>query len=198
MDPDFEIILVNDGSTDDTGSEIDRIHEEDSRFKCIHLSRNFGHQAAVTAGLAHAQGDVVCVMDADLQDPPEVLPLLLEEGRKGSVLVYGIRTRRKEARLKVAAYDLFYRILSRLSSVPLPLDAGDFCVMDAEVLRVMNHLPEKERFVRGLRAWVGFRQVGVPYEREARAGATDELQERGSRIAEQRACGAKCGVERTE
>ena len=165
----FEVIFVNDGSTDGSGELVDHIHGEDPRFKCVHLSRNFGHQAAVTAGLHYARGDVVCVMDADLQDPPEVLLSLLAEWEKGNDVVYAIRRNRKEHWAKVALYDLFYRILARLSSVSLPLDAGDFCLMSSEVVREMNRLPEKERFVRGLRAWVGFKQVGVQFERDARA-----------------------------
>jgi dolichol-phosphate mannosyltransferase len=169
VNPGFEVIFVNDGSTDGSGELVDRIHGEDPRFKCVHLSRNFGHQAAVTAGLHYARGDVVCVMDADLQDPPEVLLSLLAEWEKGNDVVYAIRRNRKEHWGKVVFYDLFYRVLARLSSVPLPLDAGDFCLMSNEVVREMNQLPEKERFVRGLRAWVGFEQVGIEFERDARA-----------------------------
>jgi len=166
----FEVLFVDDGSRDGTGALVDAIHDEDPRFKCVHLSRNFGHQAAVTAGLHHARGDVACVMDADLQDPPELLLQLLAEWEKGSDVVYAVRRGRKEHWLKVKLYDLFYRLMARLSSVPMPLDAGDFSLVSRPVLDAMNRLPEKERFVRGLRAWVGFRQTGVVYEREARAG----------------------------
>jgi len=144
------------------------MHAEDPRFCAIHLSRNFGHQAAVTAGLEYARGDVTCVMDADLQDPPEVLPELLQAWEKGSDVVYGVRRNRKESQFKVRLYDLFYRILGKLSAVPMPLDSGDFCLISREVLDELNRLPEKERFVRGLRAWVGFRQTGIAYDREAR------------------------------
>ncbi len=167
--PDFEVVFVDDGSTDGTARLIDEMHAEDPRFKCVHLSRNFGHQAAVTAGIEHARGDAVAVMDADLQDPPEVLLALLDEWKKGQQVVYAVRRQRKEHPVKVMAYDLFYRLLAHLSSVPLPLDAGDFCVMSSDVVRELRRLPEKERFVRGLRAWVGFSQVGVEYERSARA-----------------------------
>jgi dolichol-phosphate mannosyltransferase len=166
----FEVVLVDDGSTDGTGAYLDRLHAEDPRFKCVRFARNFGHQAAVTAGLRFASGDVVCVMDADLQDPPEVLPALFAAWERGGDVVYAVRRTRPESTLKVALYRLFYRILMRLSSVAIPLDAGDFCLLSRPVVRELNRLPEKERFVRGLRAWVGFTQVGVEYDREARAG----------------------------
>lgn len=167
---DFEVLFVDDGSSDGSAALIEQMHERDPRFRCIRFSRNFGHQAAVTAGLEYARGDVVCVMDADLQDPPEVLPRLLQEWEKGSDVVYAVRRDRKEHPLKVALYELFYRLLSGLSAVAMPLDAGDFCLVSEEVVRELRALPEKERFVRGLRAWVGYRQTGVEYERAARAG----------------------------
>jgi dolichol-phosphate mannosyltransferase len=168
--PSFEVLLVDDGSTDGTSDLADRIHDEDARFKCVHFSRNFGHQAAVTAGLRYATGDVTCVMDSDLQDPPEVLPSLFAAWEKGGDAVYAVRRNRKEPQIKVALYKLFYRLLSRLASIRIPLDAGDFCLLSREVREEINRLPEKERFVRGLRAWVGYVQVGVEYDREARRG----------------------------
>jgi len=164
----YEVIFVDDGSSDGSAALLDRFYAEDPRFANLHLSRNFGHQAAVTAGLEHVSGEVTVVMDADLQDPPELLPRLLEEWEKGSDVVYAVRRNRKESWLKIQLYEGFYRLLSRLSAVPIPLDAGDFCLISREVLEEMGRLPEKERFVRGLRAWVGFRQTGVEYEREAR------------------------------
>src|SRR5262245_8051014 len=170
----FEVIFVDDGSRDGTAGLVHEMNEEDARFKCVHLSRNFGHQAAVTAGLHHAAGDVACVMDADLQDPPEVLLRLLAEWEKGSDVVYAVRRGRKEDWAKVALYELFYRLLARLASVPMPLDAGDFSLLSRPALDALNRLPEKERFVRGLRAWVGFRQTGVEYERQARAGGSSK------------------------
>jgi dolichol-phosphate mannosyltransferase len=166
----FEVVFVDDGSTDGTAAYLERLHGEDPRFKCIRFARNFGHQAAVTAGLHFARGDVVCVMDADLQDPPEVLPSLFAAWERGGDVVYAVRRTRPENALKVGLYRLFYRVLMRLSSVAIPLDSGDFCLLSRTVVREINRLPEKERFVRGLRAWVGFNQVGVEYDREARAG----------------------------
>ncbi|MFP6641731.1 MAG: glycosyltransferase [Myxococcota bacterium] len=143
----FEVILVDDGSTDGTPELIAQMNQEDGRFCSIHLSRNFGHQAAVTAGLHYASGDIVVVMDADLQDPPEVLPLLLQEWEKGSDIVYAVRENRKENFIKVALYNLFYRILGHLSVVAMPLDAGDFCLLSRVALDEINRLPEKQREV---------------------------------------------------
>ncbi len=165
---DYEVIFIDDGSTDKSPDLLDQIHSQHPRFKYVRFSRNFGHQAAITAGLAHSGGDVTCVMDADLQDPPEILAALLEKWEQGYDVIYAVRRRRKESWIKVALYHLFYRVLSRLSAVPMPMDAGDFCLISREALEQINALPEKERFVRGLRAWVGFEQVGVQYERDAR------------------------------
>jgi dolichol-phosphate mannosyltransferase len=168
LNPEFEVILVDDGSTDGTAATVDEMHAVDPRFRCVRFSRNFGHQAAVTAGLRYASGDVICVMDGDLQDPPEVLPALITDWEKGNDVVYGIREGRKEHWALVALYALFYRLLARMSTVAIPLDAGDFCLVSREVADQINRLPERERFLRGLRTWVGFRQTGVRYERDAR------------------------------
>jgi len=165
---DFEVLFIDDGSSDGTARMLAAFHAEDPRLKCVHLSRNFGHQAAVSAGLALASGDLVCVMDADLQDPPELLPQLVAEWEKGNDVVYAIRRERKESRVLVALFALFYRLLARLSTIPMPVDVGDFALVSRRVLDELNRLPEKERYVRGLRAWVGFRQTGVAYERSAR------------------------------
>ncbi len=164
----FELVYVNDGSRDDTPELLDRLAEADPHVRPIHLSRNFGHQAAVTAGLEAAIGDAVVVLDGDLQDPPEVVGLLLERWREGFDVVYAVRTKRKEGWLKRLGYFAFYRLLRGLSQLEMPLDSGDFCLMDRQVLDALNALPERSRFVRGLRAFVGFRQVGVSYERDAR------------------------------
>ncbi len=164
----FEVILVDDGSSDRTPEMLKELCTRDPRFKYLTFSRNFGHQTAVTAGLNQVTGDVVAVMDADLQDPPEVLPRFLEKWREGYDVVYAIRKKRKEGPFKRFAYWAFYRILDYLSSIKIPLDSGDFCVMDRRVVDLLNALPERNRFVRGLRSWLGFRQIGVEYERDAR------------------------------
>jgi len=168
----FEILLVDDGSRDRMLGICEQICAADARFKVISLSRNFGHQAAVSAGLMHARGTIVTVMDADLQDPPEELLPFIQKIREGWDVVYAIRTKRKENFVKRFCYQAYYRILKRLAVLDIPLDAGDFCVMRGEVVDAINRLPESNRFVRGLRSWVGFRQTGLAYERQARfAGA---------------------------
>jgi dolichol-phosphate mannosyltransferase len=173
MDMSYEIVLVDDGSTDGTHAEICRLREQDPRTKSLRLARNFGHQAALSAGLAHANGQAAIVMDADLQDPPEVIPDLVARWQEGFDVVYAIRRHRKESAPKRLAYALFYRLLHRIAAVDIPLDAGDFCLMDRQVIEQLNALPERNRFVRGLRTWIGFRQTGVEYERQARhAGDT--------------------------
>lgn len=165
---DFELIIIDDGSTDATLLICERLAAEDSRLKVISLTRNFGHQIALSAGLQHAQGDITAVMDADLQDPPESLLAFIEKVREGYDVVYAIRMKRKEGVFKRLSYYLYYRILRRLATLDIPLDAGDFCVMRREVVQAINDLPERNRFVRGLRTWVGFRQTGLAYERQAR------------------------------
>jgi len=172
-DLELEIVYVNDGSRDATEDILVRIAEFDARVNIVSFSRNFGHQPAVTAGLAYASGHVVAVIDADLQDPPEVIPDMLIRWQEGFDVVYGVRTKRKEMLWKRLAYAGFYRLYSRLASIDVPLDSGDFALLDRRVVDVLNALPEKNRFVRGLRAWAGFRQVGCVYERAARgAGET--------------------------
>ena len=165
---DFEILVVDDGSRDRTLAICEEIGCADPRMKVLSLSRNFGHQAAVSAGLMHARGSIVAVMDADLQDPPEELFRFFEKIREGWDVVYAIRTKRKEGILKRVSYTAYYRILKRMAVLDIPLDAGDFCVMRGEVVDAINQLPERNRFVRGLRSWVGFRQTGLAYERQAR------------------------------
>jgi dolichol-phosphate mannosyltransferase len=164
----YEIVLVDDGSRDATPERIDEARRADPHLSVVHLSRNFGHQAAVTAGLEYARGRTVVVMDGDLQDPPELLPELLDRWRAGADVVYAVRRKRKEGPFKRAGYHLFYRLLGSISDLHIPLDSGDFCLMDRKVVDAMNRLPERMRFVRGLRSFVGFRQVGFEYERSAR------------------------------
>jgi dolichol-phosphate mannosyltransferase len=172
-DEPFEVVIVDDGSLPDSWAEVAKIAEADSRWRVIRFSRNFGHQTAVSAGLSYASGDAVLVIDADLQDPPEVLGQFIRKWREGYEVVFAVRRKRKEGLFKRAAYALFYRFLGRLSKVKIPYDSGDFCLMDRKVVDLLVAMPEQNRFVRGMRAWAGFRQVGIEYERQARvAGET--------------------------
>ncbi len=164
----WELIVVDDGSSDSTFHLCTQIASTDPHLKILSFARNFGHQAAVTAGLAYASGDIVAVLDADLQDPPEQLLRFIDKCREGYDVVYAVRTERKEGPFKRSAYFLYYRLLKMLAEIDIPLDSGDFCVLSRRVLDAMNALPERNRFVRGLRSWVGFRQVGLSYERQAR------------------------------
>ncbi len=168
----YDVYLIDDGSTDSTPAILQRFAEEDGRWHGVTLARNFGHQAAISAGLSIARGDVIVVMDADLQDKPEAIPTLLEQWRRGYDTIYAIRTKRKEGMVRRMTYWLFYRVLNGLSPHTLPVDAGDFCLMSRRVVDALNALPETGRFVRGLRAWVGFRQIGVEVERNARVAGT--------------------------
>jgi dolichol-phosphate mannosyltransferase len=145
------------------------MHAADARFKVISFSRNFGHQTAVFAGLSHAFGDFVGVMDADLQDPPEFLLTCLGKLKEGYDVAYAVRRQRKENWVKRFCYSLFYRLLKSIAEVEIPLDSGDFCLMRQQVVAVLRQMPERDIFVRGLRAWSGFRQIGVEYNRAARA-----------------------------
>ena len=166
--PSFEILFVNDGSQDDSLPILQVLAAKDGRINIIDLSRNFGHQVAISAGLDHAGGRGVIIMDADLQDPPEVLPEFIAKWREGYDVVYAIRAKRKEAWLKRKIYAVFYRLLQRIANIEIPLDAGDFCIMDRRVVDELNDMPERSRFVRGLRSWIGLRQTGLAYERQAR------------------------------
>ncbi len=166
---DYELLFVDDGSRDMTPTLLRGIQQHDPRVIVIHLSRNFGHQAAISAGIDRADGNAVIVMDGDLQDPPEVLPQFVATWRNGYDVVYAVRTKRKEGVVKRLGYYVFYRTLRAISDLDIPLDSGDFCLMDRKVVDVLKHLPERTRFVRGLRTFVGFRQTGLAYERAARA-----------------------------
>jgi dolichol-phosphate mannosyltransferase len=168
----LQIVFVDDGSRDDTPAIAANISKSDPRVKTVLLSRNFGHQAAVCAGLVNADGDAVVVMDADLQDPPEAVIQMIQKWLDGADVVYGVRTKRKESLLKRIGYSVFYRVFQRLANIDAPVDAGDFSLIDRTVLDVINNLPEKNRFFRGLRAWSGFRQAGIAYERQSRAAGS--------------------------
>ncbi|MGH9929687.1 MAG: glycosyltransferase family 2 protein [Pyrinomonadaceae bacterium] len=169
---DFEIVYVDDGSSDATVERLRAIQTADKRVRVVRLSRNFGHQFAVSAGLEHAAGDAVVIIDADLQDPPEVIPEMVARWRDGYHVVYGMRTERAgETAFKLWTAKLFYRLINRLSKVQLPLDVGDFRLLDRRVVDVLLSMPERDRFLRGMVSWIGFRQVAVMYARaERRAG----------------------------
>ena len=175
----YELVFVDDGSVDTTPRLLDLLAGVDPSVVVIRLSRNFGHQGAVSAGLDHARGRGVIVMDGDLQDPPEVLPLFVGRWRAGYDVVYAVRRRRKEGASKRLGYFAFYRIWNAVSDLDIPLDSGDFCLMDRKVVDALNALPERMRFVRGLRTFVGFRQSGIDYERGARASGRPKYTLRG-------------------
>jgi dolichol-phosphate mannosyltransferase len=165
---DHELVFVNDGSTD---ASLERLKAltTDPRVRVIDLSRNFGHQLAITAGMDHARGDAVVVIDSDLQDPPEVIADMVEKWREGYRVVYGVRTHRSgETRWKLFTAKTFYRLVNRLSDTALPLDSGDFRLLDRQVVEVLREMREENRYVRGLVAWAGFRQYALPYQRDAR------------------------------
>lgn len=164
----FEVLFVDDGSRDGSAEILDAFHARDPRLKVLHFSRNFGHQPALQAGLDVADGDAVVLMDADLQDPPEVLSRFLTEWRAGFDVVYAVRRKRKERLLKRTTYALFYRTMKAIAEIDVPVDAGDFCLLDRAVVDTLVALRERNRFLRGLRSWVGFRQLGIEYERESR------------------------------
>lgn len=170
----YEILFVDDGSSDTTPRRLVDLAHSDPNTAALFLSRNFGQQAAVSAGLEYAQGRAVVIMDGDLQDPPELIPALVELWREGNDVVYAIRRRRREPRLKRIGYAVFYRLLRSASDLDIPLDSGDFSLMDRRVVESLNALPERRRFVRGLRSFVGFRQVGLPYDRPARGAGTSK------------------------
>lgn len=165
----YEVICVDDGSKDATWEMLASFNQADPHWKAVRLARNFGHQLAVWAGLKNARGDVVAVLDADLQDPPETLPALLAKWHEGYDVVFAVRKNRKEGPLKLAAYYVYYRLLAFLADIDLPLDSGDFCILDRRVVDAMTPITEQQPFIRGLRAWVGFKQIGVTYDRDRRA-----------------------------
>lgn len=166
----YEIIFIDDGSRDGTASILREIAAADSNVRVLLLSRNFGHQAALTAGLTESRGDAVVVIDADLQDPPEVIPEMLRLWREGNDVIFGQRTQREgETAFKLQTAKLFYRMMEVLSDTPIPRDTGDFRLMDRKVVEAFLSLGESDRFVRGMVSWLGYRQVALPYSRKARA-----------------------------
>jgi dolichol-phosphate mannosyltransferase len=172
---DYELIYVNDGSHDDTQLILKQLQLGDRHVRVLLLSRNFGHQIAVTAGLEEAAGDAVVIIDADLQDPPEVIPQMVQLWQEGNDVVYGMRTDRQgESRFKLWTAKVFYRLINRLSETKMPFDAGDFRLLDRRVVEVINAMPERARFLRGMVSWAGFRQVSLPYDRAPRHAGTSK------------------------
>lgn len=165
---DYEIILVDDGSRDNSLQVMRRLRESNPRVKVISFSRNFGHQMAITAGIDYASGSAVIVMDADLQDPPEVVPQLIEKWREGHDTVYAIRKSRKDPILKRTIAFVFYRLFKRMSEIDIPVDAGDFRLMSRRVVDILRTMPERNRYLRGLASWVGFSQASISYARDER------------------------------
>ncbi len=169
MDGTVELILINDGSRDRSLAMMRDLHDQDPRVCYISLARNFGHQTAVTAGLNFSRGQVVVILDADLQDPPELIPRMVEQWKQGFDVVYAQRTqRRREGWFKRFTAYGFYRILKQLADVDIPTDTGDFCLLDRQVVDVLNAMPERNRYIRGLRSWIGFRQTALLFERDPR------------------------------
>ena len=170
----WEFILVDDGSTDGSTDKILELAKKDTCVRPVIFARNFGHQVAITAGWDYARGDAVVIIDADLQDPPELIPELMRRWKEGYEVVYAVRTERAgESWFKTATASLFYRLIARITDVHIPLDTGDFRLLDRKVVEALRHMRERHRFLRGMAAWVGFRQIGVPYKRDVRfAGET--------------------------
>lgn len=165
----IEVVLVDDGSRDNTAVLMQQLALMDSRYQCVFLSRNYGHQIALTAGIAAATGtEALFIIDGDLQDPPELLTEFYQKYQEGYDVVYAVRKKRKESWFKRTAYSSFYRLMKSISYVDLPLDSGDFSLISRRVADVLNQMPEESRFIRGMRSWIGFRQIGVEYERDAR------------------------------
>ena len=165
----WELVLVNDGSTDGSTERIRELASTSEQIRSVIFARNFGHQIAVTAGLDYARGEAVTIIDADLQDPPEVILDLIEKWKKGYQVVYAVRAEREgESWFKKFTASLFYRIIYKITDVEIPLDTGDFRLLDRKVVDVMNSMREKHRFLRGMSSWIGYKQIGVEYKRAAR------------------------------
>ncbi len=172
---DYEIIYIDDGSRDRTAAILRELQASDARVRVLRLSRNFGHQVAATAGLDVADGDAVVLIDADLQDPPEIIPEMVARWKEGCHVAYGQRRNREgETVFKLFTAKLFYRLFNCLSAIDMPLDTGDFRLMDRQVVQAIRQMPERDRFLRGMVSWLGFRQVVVPYQRAARAAGTSK------------------------
>lgn len=170
----YEMVFINDGSHDTTLQILNKLNQNDKKVKIISFSRNFGHQAAVSAGLFYSSGDQVAILDADLQDPPEILSEFFSKLDEGYDIVYAIRKNRKEPIFLKLAYLIFYRVFKTMANIEVPLDSGDFCVMTKKVVKQINQLPEHNRFIRGLRSWTGYKQTGISYTRNKRHAGTSK------------------------
>lgn len=180
----FEIICVDDGSRDSTWKLLREQQARDPRWRGLSFARNFGHQVAVSAGLYHSSGDAVLIIDADLQDPPEEVHRLIGKWREGYQVVYAVRTKRKDSLIKRFLAWGFYRVMARAVPFNIPADSGDFCLLDRKVVDTLNAMPERNKYLRGLRAWCGFRQIGVAFERHARvAGSPQYTMSKSFRLA---------------
>jgi polyisoprenyl-phosphate glycosyltransferase len=169
LDGESELVLIDDGSKDNSLKLMSELNQKDSRVKYLSFARNFGHQTAVTAGLNFAQGEAIIILDADLQDPPELIPELIEKWKEGYHVVYAQRiSRKQEGWFKRLTAYVFYRILNRLTNINIPTDTGDFCLMSRQIVDILNSMPETNRYIRGLRAWVGFPQIAVKFHRDIR------------------------------
>lgn len=171
----IEVVLVNDGSKDKTEEMMRQLALADSRYHCVFLARNYGHQLALSAGLSVVNAtEGVMIIDGDLQDPPELLGAFYDEMKKGNDVVYAVRKKRKEGFMKRAAYFIFYRMLKKISYVDIPLDSGDFSMINRRVVDILNKMPEESRYIRGMRSWIGLNQVGVEYDRDERQAGTSK------------------------
>jgi dolichol-phosphate mannosyltransferase len=171
----YEVIFVDDGSTDQSLTKILSWRAKNQKIKLLSLSKNFGHQAAFTAGLEHTSGRIVGMMDGDLQDPPELLPQMIASWKKGYDVVYTVKKSRREAALKRFAFKSFYRVLHSLSAIDIPMDAGNFSLLDRRVVDVLRSMPERNRYISGMRAWAGFQQIAIPYDRGARFAGEPQM-----------------------
>jgi polyisoprenyl-phosphate glycosyltransferase len=179
MESEYEIIFVNDGSKDESGTVLDQLAASSHHIRVVHLSRNFGHQAAVHAGLAHAQGDAILIMDSDMQDDPGAIGKMIGRWREGYDVVYALRRNRKESKIKKFLFSAFHRMLSKVASVSIPADAGNFGLIDKRIARLILELGERDRYFPGLRSWVGFKQTGIEVERNARYDDNPRVSLRG-------------------
>lgn len=168
IDKNFEIVFINDGSVDRSLPLLKKLSRKDKRVKVLSFSRNFGHMSAINAGLAHSSGKKVAVMDADMQDPPHIIEKMYKKSLEGYDVVYGVKKKRKEGFFRKFLFKYFYRIMDKISSLKMPLDAGTFSVLDRKIVNIIVNLPEKNKYFSGLRAWTGFKQIGVVYERGKR------------------------------